>query len=122
MSHAYTSFPPQSSASRSLCVSSQSSVPAASSPSRPSWSTSPYTDSSCTDRSPSPSAASTRCAARHTPKPSGSSVHAPQSRGLQSAFRFDGRRNLLRRHLRFGKLVAATKRHPLVSTIVLPAL
>ena len=123
MSHAYTSFPPQSSTSRSPSLSSRSSVPVASSPSRPSWSTSLDTDSSCTDRSPSPQAALTRCARRHTPKQSGSSRHAPLSPGLQSAFRFVETRNLPRTHLRFSKLVdVVAKQHPLISTRVPQAL
>ena len=112
MSHACTSSPPQSSTSRSPSVSSQSSVPAASSPSRPSWWTSPYTDSSCTDRSLSPSAAWTGCAMRHTPKRSGSSVLAPQSQGLLTSFRFGETRNLPLRHLRFSKLVVIVAKQP----------
>ena len=54
MSRACTFSLPQSSASQNLFVSFLSSVPRASSPFPLSLLTSPYTDSSCTDRSLSP--------------------------------------------------------------------
>ena len=122
MSRACTFSLPQSSASQNLFVSFLSSVPRASSPFPLSLLTSPYTDSSYTDRSLSPLGVQTKCAAHHTLKLSGSLALALLSQGLQSAFRFGERQNLLRKHPRFGMLVTVAKRHPLISTIVLQAL
>ena len=81
MSHAYTSFPPRTSISRSLSLSSQAAIPRAPSPFLHASNLTHGTDPSCTGKAQRIWGASQGYARRHIPRRRGSSRHAPPRLG-----------------------------------------